>query len=313
MWSEVVKARTSKARKSKSSFSPLSDIGGILTPYVYTAPTVLMILVFLIYPMVNVLWYSLVQWSGLGAKHFVGVENYRTMFLDPIFWTSFRTNVIYVGFFSVLPTIVGLFFASLIGRRRIPGERYYRAILLMPQVMASVTMGVIFRWIFSPGFGVLNDFLGMIGLERWEKPWLGNSNFAPGAVGVVGTWLWLGFVVIVFVAGIQKIDPDLYDACNLDGASSWQQFRFITIPELRAEFVVVVVITLIRAFGSGVFGIVAAITDGRYNTMPLALYAYRVAFVHNRMGFGSSIMVFLIVMILLLSGVTFRLGERSWR
>lgn len=308
-----MKVQVIRARKSKRSFSPLSDIGGILTPYIYTGPTVLMILIFLIYPMVNVLWYSLVQWSGLGAKHFVGFKNYRTLFLDPIFWTSFKTNIIYVGFFSALPTIAGLFFASLIGRHRVPGERYYRAILLTPQVMASVAMGVIFRWIFSPGFGVLNDFLNKIGLERWEKPWLGNSTFAPLAVGAVGTWLWLGFVVIVFVAGIQKIDPDLYDAGNLDGASSWQQFRFITIPELRAEFVVVVVITLIRAFGSGVFGIVAAITEGRYNTMPLALYAYRVAFVHNRMGYGSSIMVFLLVMILLLSGLTFQLGDRSRR
>jgi raffinose/stachyose/melibiose transport system permease protein len=177
--------------------------------------------------------------------------------------------------------------------------------------MASVAMGVIFGWIFAPQFGLFNDLLGKIGLEQWEKPWLGDSTLAPIAVGSVGTWLWLGFVVIVFVAGIQKIDPDLYDAGNLDGASAWQQFRFITMPELRAEIVVVLVITLIRAFGSGVFGIVAAITEGRYKTMPLALYAYRVAFVQNRMGYGSAVVVFLVVLVLLLSGLTFRFGERG--
>jgi raffinose/stachyose/melibiose transport system permease protein len=299
--------------KKKHRFSPLSDLGGSLTPYVYAGPTVLMILVFLIYPMVNVFWYSLVEWSGLGAKLFVGAANYRTLILDPIFWTSFRTNLIYVGFFSFVPTAAGLLFASLIGRRSLRGERFFRAILLTPQVMASVAMGVIFRWIFSPGFGVLNDFLRKVGLERWEKPWLGNSTYAPIAVGGVGTWLWLGFVVVVFVAGIQKIDPDLYDAGNLDGASPWQLFRYVTLPELRAEIVVVVVVTLIRAFGSGVFGIVAAITEGRYNTLPLAYYAYRLAFVHNRMGYGSSIMVFLIVLVLTLSGLTFRLGGRGGR
>jgi raffinose/stachyose/melibiose transport system permease protein len=298
-------------KNRRGRFSPLNDIGGILTPYIYAAPTVLVIFIFLIYPMISVFWYSLVEWSGFGAKHFIGIRNYLTLMADPIFWTSFRTNVTYVIFFSFLPTVIGLLFASLIGRSRIPGERFFRAILLTPQVMASVAMGVIFGWIFAPQFGLFNDFLGKIGLERWEKPWLGDSTFAPIAVGSVGTWLWLGFVVIVFVAGIQKIDPDLYDACNLDGASSWQQFRFITMPELRAEFVVVLVITLIRAFGSGVFGIVAAITEGRYKTMPLALYAYRVAFIQNRMGYGASVVVFLVVLILLLSGLTFRFGERG--
>lgn len=294
-------------------FSPLNDIGGALTPYVYVAPTVVVILIFLIYPMSSVFWYSLTQWSGLGPKQFIAFQNYATLLADPIFWTSFRTNVTYVLFFSLLPTVVGLLLASLIGRSRIPGERYFRAVLLTPQVIASVAMGVIFRWIFSPGFGLLDGLLGKMGLEDWQRPWLGDSTLAPIAVGTIGTWLWLGFVVIVFVAGIQKIDPDLYDAGNLDGASAWQQLRFITMPQLRAELVVVLVVTLIRAFGSGVFGIVAAITDGRYNTMPLALYAYRVAFVHNRMGYGSAVTVFLIMLILLLSGLTFRFGQRGQR
>jgi raffinose/stachyose/melibiose transport system permease protein len=303
----------SRSRRSRRVYSPLNDIAGVLTPYLYAGPTVLFIVVFLIYPMINVFWYSLVAWSGFGPKQFIGLRNYGTLLTDPVFWSSFRTNAIYVLFFSLAPTVLGLFFASLIGRSRVPGERYFRAILLMPQVMASVAMGVIFRWIFSPGFGFVNDLLNKVGLERWERPWLGDSTLAPIAVGSVGTWLWLGFVVIVFVAGIQKIDPDLYDAANLDGAGSWQQLRFITLPELRAEVVVVLVVTLIRAFGSGVFGIVAAITDGRYNTMPLALYAYRVAFVHNRMGYGAAVTVFLVVLILLASALTFRFGERGAR
>ena len=303
----------SGTKDHRRTYSPLNDIGGALTPYLYVAPTVLVILVFLIYPMASVFWYSLTRWSGLGLKEFIGFGNYATMLADPIFWTSFKTNITYVLFFSLLPTVVGLLLASVVGRSRIPGERYFRAILLTPQVIASVAMGVIFRWIFSPGFGVLDGFLNIAGLEGWQKPWLGDSTLAPIAVGTIGTWLWLGFVVIVFVAGIQKIDPALYDAGNLDGASGWQELISITLPQLRAELVVVLVVTLIRAFGSGVFGIVAAVTDGRYNTMPLALYAYRVAFVHNRMGYGSAVTVFLIVLILLLSGLTFRFGQRGRR
>jgi len=206
--------------------------------------------------------------------------------------------------------VFGLLLASLIGRSRIPGDRFFRAVLLMPQVIASVAMGVIFGWIFAPGFGVLNSFLRAIGLERLERPWLGDVILAPIAVGVVGTWLWLGFAVVIFGAGIQKIDEALYDAAKIDGAGSWRQFTAITFPALRAELVVVIVVTLIRAFGSGVFGIVVAITSGGYKTTPLALYAYRLAFVESKMGYGSAVVIFLMALIIILSGVTYAVGER---
>lgn len=291
-------------------FRPLNDIGGRSTPYVYLGPTLLMVLVFLIYPMFGVFRDSFADWSGFGSKSFAGLRNYITLANDPIFWRSLRTNLIYVISFSLLPVAVGFLFATLIGRSAIAGDRYYRAILLTPQVIASVAMGVIFRWIFSPGFGLLNDLLGKVGLEGLQRPWLGDAVLAPISVGLIGMWMWLGFAVIVFVAGIQKIPPELFEAASLDGASAWRQLRAITLPALRAELIVVIIVTLIRAFGSGVFGIVQAITEGRYNTMPLALYAYRVAFVQNRMGYGSAVSVFLVAIIVLMSAVTFRLGER---
>jgi len=286
------------------------DVGGALTPYLYVGPTLLFVLLFLIFPLASVVWYSLVSWSGLGKMVFVGLGNFVKLFQDEKFWAAFSTNLVYVLFFSFIPTVFGLLLASLIGRSRIPGDRFFRAVLLMPQVIASVAMGVIFGWIFAPGFGVLNSFLRAIGLERLERPWLGDVILAPIAVGVVGTWLWLGFAVVIFGAGIQKIDEALYDAAKIDGAGSWRQFTAITFPALRAELVVVIVVTLIRAFGSGVFGIVVAITSGGYKTTPLALYAYRLAFVESKMGYGSAVVIFLMALIIILSGVTYAVGER---
>ena len=286
------------------------DVGGALTPYLYVGPTLLFVLLFLIFPLASVVWYSLVSWSGLGKMVFVGLGNFVKLFQDEKFWAAFSTNLVYVLFFSFIPTVFGLLLASLIGRSRIPGDRFFRAVLLMPQVIASVAMGVIFGWIFAPGFGVLNSFLRTIGLERLERPWLGDVILAPVAVGVVGTWLWLGFAVVIFGAGIQKIDEALYDAAKIDGAGSWRQFTAITFPALRAELVVVIVVTLIRAFGSGVFGIVVAITSGGYRTTPLALYAYRLAFVESKMGYGSAVVIFLMALIIILSGVTYAVGER---
>lgn len=286
------------------------DVGGALTPYLYVGPTLLFVLLFLIFPLASVVWYSLVSWSGLGKMVFIGLGNFVKLFQDEKFWAAFSTNLVYVLFFSFIPTVFGLLLASLIGRSRIPGDRFFRAVLLMPQVIASVAMGVIFGWIFAPGFGVLNSFLRAIGLERLERPWLGDVILAPIAVGVVGTWLWLGFAVVIFGAGIQKIDEALYDAAKIDGAGSWRQFTAITFPALRAELVVVIVVTLIRAFGSGVFGIVVAITSGGYKTTPLALYAYRLAFVESKMGYGSAVVIFLMALIIILSGVTYAVGER---
>lgn len=286
------------------------DVGGALTPYLYVGPTLLFVLLFLIFPLASVVWYSLVSWSGLGKMVFVGLGNFVKLFQDEKFWAAFSTNLVYVLFFSFIPTVFGLLLASLIGRSRILGDRFFRAVLLMPQVIASVAMGVIFGWIFAPGFGVLNSFLRAIGLERLERPWLGDVVLAPIAVGVVGTWLWLGFAVVIFGAGIQKIDEALYDAAKIDGAGSWRQFTAITFPALRAELVVVIVVTLIRAFGSGVFGIVVAITSGGYKTTPLALYAYRLAFVESKMGYGSAVVIFLMALIIILSGVTYAVGER---
>jgi ABC-type sugar transport system permease subunit len=286
------------------------DVGGALTPYLYVGPTLLFVLLFLIFPLASVVWYSLVSWSGLGKMVFIGLGNFVKLFQDEKFWAAFSTNLVYVLFFSFIPTVFGLLLASLIGRSRILGDRFFRAVLLMPQVIASVAMGVIFGWIFAPGFGVLNSFLRAIGLERLERPWLGDVVLAPIAVGVVGTWLWLGFAVVIFGAGIQKIDEALYDAAKIDGAGSWRQFTAITFPALRAELVVVIVVTLIRAFGSGVFGIVVAITSGGYRTTPLALYAYRLAFVESKMGYGSAVVIFLMALIIILSGATYAVGER---
>lgn len=298
-----------KASRARGKYSPLKDIAGPFTPYLYIGPALIFVTVFLIYPLVAVAYFSLLNWSGIGKQSFTGLMNYAKLFVDANFWGALTTNLIYLAFFSLIPTILGLIIAAVAGRTRLTGERYLRAILLTPQVIASVAMGVVFGWIFAPGFGVVNGLLKLVGLERWEQPWLGSTTLAPISVGLVGTWMWIGFAVIVFVSGIQKIDESIFDAAKLDGASDVRQFFSIILPELRAEIVVVVVVTLIRAFGSNVFGIVAAITNGGYQTTPLSLFAYKLAFVQSRMGYGAAVIVLLMVLIVSLSAITFRVGE----
>ncbi len=287
---------------------PLNDLAGNLTPFVYVGPALLVVLVFLIYPLLSVVYYGELDWSGLGRKVFVGTKNFENLFKDPLFWSAMKTNLVYVVFFSFVPVVAGLLLASVIGRVNVPAEKAFRAIMLAPQVIASVAMGIIFGWIFAPTFGVLNGLLAKLGLAHLQLPWLGNQVVAPISIGLVGTWLWVGFAVIVFFSGIKKVDESLYDAAKIDGAGSFRQFLSVTIPQVRSEIVVVIIMTLVWSFGSSVFGIVVSITNGGYRTTPISLYAYQLAFVQGRMGYGSAVIIVLMLLILGLSALAWRLG-----
>ncbi len=296
-------------KKSGSPYAPLNDLVGAATPILYIGPALLFVVVFVLFPTVQVLRFSVTDWTGFGHRTFNGLTNYREMFTDSRFLEALATNLIYVVFFSFVPIVLGIALAVLVGRSRLRGERFFRGVLLIPQVVAPVAMGVIFGWILAPSFGLVNTALRAIGLEQLQRPWLGSNTFAPISVGLVGTWLWLGFVLIIFLAGIQKIDESLYDAAKLDGAGPLRQFTAVTLPELRSEIAVVTIVTLIRAFGSGVFGVVQAITEGSYRTTPVSLLGYKVAFVQGRLGYGSAIMVFLMLLTVALSALSLRLGD----
>lgn len=281
--------------------SPLHDLGGKFTPYLYLFPTFVITFVFLIYPLLGTLRFSFLEWDGLGTPRFIAFGNYSKLWGDPRFWAAFRSNLIYIVFFSIIPTVLGLMIASLFGRRKIKGARFFRAFLLVPQAIASVAIGTVFNWIYAPRFGLLNQIIQIISKERFRFAWLGDPHIAPFAIGFIGTWLWLGFSIALFIAGIQKIEPSIYEACKLDGASSFQEFFYITLPSLKSEIGVALVVTLIRALSTNIFGIVSATTGGANNTRPISLYAYQIAFVQWDLGYSSAIIVFLAAVVFALS------------
>lgn len=297
--------------KKVKPFAPLFDLGGRFTPFVYLAPSLFVTTVFLIYPFINTFFYSLLAWDGFGIKKFIGFANYIDLFQDPKFWSSFNANMIYILMYSLVPTMIGLIIASLIGRTDLKGVRVYQTIFFMPQVIASVAVGIIFSWIYSPQFGVLNQILNWLGLDHLQRAWLGNEVTAPIAIGLIGVWLTIGFAVIIFIAGIQKTEESIYEAAKIDGANSVQVFFNITLPELRYEIVVVIVVTLIRSLSTNIFGIVSSTTGGAYNTRPISLYAYQLSFVQHNVGYASTVVVILVVIILLLSKITKAIGERG--
>ncbi len=294
----------------------MKDINGgklhkYVLSYLYLAPSLIVIIIFLLYPLFNSFRYSFFQWDGVGRMSFVAITNYIGIFKDAKFWISFRANLVYILFFSFIPTLFGLIVSSVVARANIRGVRIFRTIFFTPQVIASVAVGTIFGWIYAPQFGVVNQVLDLVGLESFQHAWLGSSATAPVAVGFIGVWLWTGFCIIIFVAGIQKIDEDFYASAQLDGANSVQQFFHITLPALKYEIVVVIIMTMIRALSTNVFGIVSAATGGAFGTRPISLYAYQLAFVQHDIGYASSVVAVLAVIVFVISGLSMRIGERE--
>jgi raffinose/stachyose/melibiose transport system permease protein len=268
----------------------------------YLAPGLLVYLVFVLYPIVETFRTSFYRWDGFSAnREFIGLQNYATLLGDSQFLPALSHNFMFILFYSLLPILIGLFLTSLMGRQKLAGLAFYRAGLFVPQVISMVVVGVVWRWIFNPAFGPLNRLLNSLGLGVLAKSWLGDFTWALPAVGAIGTWVQYGFCMVLFLAGMQRISPDLYEAAQLDGAGEIQQFRHVTLPGLRPEVIVALITTLIAALR--VFDLIFVTTRGGpgQQTLVVAFLVYRAAFELNRIGYAAAVATVMTVLILIIS------------
>jgi len=275
--------------------------------YLYLLPALAIYGIFVLFPIVQTVYYSLTDWNGLTSPTFLGLQNYLDLFQDSVFINALLNNLAFIFFYSVLSIALGMLFAVLLTNAPLRGMAFYRAGLFFPQVMASVVIGMVWRWIYHPQYGALNQFLRAVGLGAWARPWLGDFDWALIAVGIVGTWAQYGFCMVLFLAGIQNISSALYDAARIDGAGMFQQFWYITLPGLRNQLLVALISTLIAAIR--IFDLVFVTTRGGpgYATLVAGMYLYRNAFVINRVGYAAAIAVLLTILILVISYFILRL------
>ncbi len=268
--------------------------------YLFLAPGLLLYLVFVFYPIINTARYSLFDWTGFSEPVYIGLENYTELFADNDFWKSIGNNFFFVTFYTILPILLALFLTALLTRSKLRGMSIYRTGLFIPQVMSSVVVGIIWRWLLGPT-GPINEFLRLIGLGGLVQPWLGSFTYAPIAVGLVGTWYEYGLCMVLFIAGAQSIDQELYDAARIFGANAWQEFRYVTLPSLRPQILVAFVLTFIAAMR--VFDMVFVLTGGGpgKQTYVTSLLIYEEAFQRNRAGYASAIAVVVTIIIIVVS------------
>jgi raffinose/stachyose/melibiose transport system permease protein len=281
-------------------------------PYLYLLPALLVFTVVLAVPAVGTVILSFTDWNGISwaTATFNGGQNYIDAFSDRRFWVALWHNALLVPYWVVLPAVLGIIPAALVHQLRLRGARWLQAGLFLPYIMPGVLIGVVWRWLLNPIFGPVNGVLKDMGFT--PPTWLGDFTWALPTVGFIGAWAAYGFCYVIFIAGLQKIPQDLYEAARLDGASGWQEFLAVTLPGLRREIAVVLSVNLINALRA--FDVIKATTDGGPGdeTSVLALYMINSAFGSNRAGYGTAIAVLLAVTTLVGSLLVLRVfGERD--
>jgi len=276
--------------------------------YLLILPGVTLYALFVLVPIINTARYSFYDWTGFSEPTNPGLQNYAEMFRDPDFWRAIGNNAFFVIFYTLIPILLGLFLASILTRGRLRGMTIFRAGLFIPQVMSPVVVGIIWRWLFTLD-GPINIFLESIGIQG--RAWLGDFAWSRLAVGSVGSWVEYGLCMVLFIAGAQAIDEELYDAARAFGANRWQEFRYVLLPGLRQQILVAFVLTFIAALR--VFDLVYVLTSGGpgKTTLVTSLLIYDEAFNRNRAGYASAIAVAIGVIILIVSGSVYWIQQRQ--
>jgi raffinose/stachyose/melibiose transport system permease protein len=278
--------------------------------YLYLAPAFAFYLLFALGPLLYTTWLSFFQWDGLTVGTWVGLDNYKKVLSDPDIRASFVHSFELILFYAVLPVLLGLVLASLIAHARVRGVTFFRAVLFLPQTVASVVVAIAWVWIYAPS-GPINEVLGAIGLDGLRRGWLGDFTFALPALGIVGTWVTFGLCLVLFLAGIQKIPYTLYEAARVDGAGRVREFFAVTLPGLRGELAVALTLTIITALRS--FDLIYVSTSGgpgTSTTVPSVL-VYQNAFANGRVGLAAAVAVVLTVLIFVVAfGIT-RIVDRD--
>lgn len=276
--------------------------------YLYILPALLVYAVFLLYPFGQSVWLSFVHWDGLTVATPAGFDNYRDLFGDPALRAPFAHALMLLVFYSALPVAIGLLLAAAMSRVRIHGMTFFRTVLFLPQVLALIVVAVAWRSILAPD-GLLNDTLRAVGLGSLARPWLGDYTWALPAVGVIGTWVGTGLCMVLFLAGVQRIPRELYEAARIDGAGPVREFLAVTLPGLRPHIAVALTLTIVAGLRN--FDLIYVTTSGgpgNATSVP-AYEVYHRAFETNQVGSAAAVGVALTVLIFALTVTISRLVE----
>ncbi|MGB5446830.1 MAG: sugar ABC transporter permease [Psychromonas sp.] len=269
--------------------SPRRRLPKQLTPWVFMAPALLLFSIYVLYPIVSSFMLSFYNWDGMGDKIWVGFGNYIELFDSETFWTALTNNVIWMVLFMLAPPI-GLAIALFLNQQ-VRGIRLVKALFFFPFVISQVVIGLVFSWFYDPNLGLLNSMLDLFGFQTIAL--LSSEEYVTYGIIAAGLWPQIAYCMILYLTGLNSLNPEQIEAARLDRAKGLKMLRYIILPQLAPATFIAVVVTVIGALRS--FDLVATMTAGGPwgSSTVLAYMMYEESIFNYRMGYGAAVAVVL--------------------
>ena len=269
-----------------------------LKAFSFLAPALLIYIIIIVFPGIYSVVLSLFEWNGVAEKRFVGLTNYVKLFTnDDIFRIALKNNVIWIVL-TVCITVVLALILALVLNGKFTGRIVYRSIFYFPYMLSWIVIGIIWKWMYNPNFGMINTFLGAVGLDSLKGSYLSNPKIALYCIFAAALWQGLGQPMLYFLAGLQTMSSDVLEAARIDGAGKINLFIRIIVPMLKETFVIVLATQIIASMK--VYDIIYVMTDSgpANSTQTLATYMYNQTFSYNNLGMGSTVATIMVIIMM---------------
>ncbi len=280
-------------------------------PYLMCLAAVVLFSLFVMLPFIVGIYTSFFKWDGFSAMKFNSIKNYLYVFRDEIFWKAIKNTFVYAILVTVFKNVIAFFLASILVKNFF-GKTVFRTAIYIPVTLSYIVIGILWTWIYNPTFGLLNSMLTALGLEKLILGWLSDANVALFSVIAVDIWKWIGYHMVLYIAGLQGVPKDLYEAAEIDGAGAFAKLRYVTIPMVNATIVINVLMSITGAFVSN-YDIVYIMTNGGpYHSTEVSLtYIMKTAFTDSNFGKANAMSVVLFLMVLVFGFIQLRAMSRE--
>ncbi len=267
--------------------------------WLYMAPGVLLYSLIVFVPIVIALYYGFFDWSGGPKKNFIGLENYKELLTDNIFWRAFGNNLYLVAACIIGQIGLAFLFAIFLQSRYTLWKGLHRTLMYFPSVLSAVVVGFVWTMVYDYKYGVINVFLRSIGKEAWAQPWLNNENIALFLVAIPLIWQFVGYYLIIILAAFASVDPQIFEMAEIDGATGVKKAWYITLPLIKN--ILIVCLSICIAGNMKAFDHIYVMTSGGPGnaTNVMALYAYKTSFLSHKMGYGSAMSIGILILSLI--------------
>lgn len=288
----------------KKAFSKKTDI------ILFVAPAFIVYVVFCLYPLIDNIYLSFFKADLLSPNKYIGLKNYLKLLKDQSFLLSVRNVLIWTAICYIMQMSVGLFFAFVLFQK-IKGVSLFQTVFFMPSVICSTAIALLWKFVYHPNFGILNSALTALGLENLCHNWLADEKTALFAVVVIAMWQYIGYHMVIYLSGMNNLNPEVFEAADIDGASKWQQFWRIMFPLLRNILRIDSVLIVTGALKA--YDLVAVTTSGgpSHATETLATYMFQQGFRNLKFGYSSAIAVVLLLLCMIFTALANRIYRQN--